>query len=111
YWGHPVCRGRQKTIGWIRMDVSFDTNEILIEEIQNDWLRRSERILQTAKTFLAKESSSFTGKLIDNSLANFDDLSYYVEVLLKPYRELWSELAMDCAIRFIRDELGVANIF
>lgn len=111
YWGHPVSRGRQKTIGWIRMDISFDTNEVLIEEIQTDWLRRSERASQNAKSVLSGRSSDFTGKLIHNSLANFDDLKYYVNTLLKPYRELWPELAMDCAIRFIRDELGITNIF
>lgn len=111
YWGHPVSQTRQKTIGWIRMDISFDTNEVLIEEIQNDWLRRSERALQNAKSVLSGGSSNFTGKLIRNSRTNFNDLTYYVDTLLKPYRELWPELAMDCAVRFIRDELGINRIF
>jgi len=43
YWGHPVCENHQKTMSWVRLDIDFDTNEVLIEEIQNDWLRKAFR--------------------------------------------------------------------
>ena len=83
YLGHPVCQKQRKTMSWIRMDIDFSTNEVLIEEIQNDWLRKAE----------------------------YEDLKYYVEQVLTPYQNIWAEASMAAALRFIRDELGISTVF
>ncbi len=49
FWGHPVVEGKRKTMSWVRMDVDFDTGEVLIEEIQSDWLRKASRTLARVK--------------------------------------------------------------
>ena len=40
-YGHPVllpeqCKSHRETLAWARLDLDFETNEVLIEEIQSD---------------------------------------------------------------------------
>ncbi|WKD50148.1 hypothetical protein [Microbulbifer spongiae] len=110
-WGHPVQRVRRKTMSWVRMDIGFDTNEVLIEEIQNDWLRNASVTLARVKMRRVKKPSAKPGELFANILGNFEDLEQYVEQTLAPYRKLWAEASMLAALRFIRDELGISTVY
>lgn len=110
-WGHPICHGKHKTLGWVRLDISLDTDEALIEEVQNDWVRLATRALKDAEYRRSRKRVGGREWVVYDSLASYEDLKHYVEVLLKPYQELWPELAMSCAIRFIRQELGINRIF
>lgn len=110
-WGHPVQKGRRKTMSWVRMDIDFDTNEVLIEEIQNDWLRKASAALTRVKIRRAKKPSLKPRDIFDDILGNFEELEYYVENILAPYRKIWAEASMLAALRFIRDELGMSVVY
>jgi len=41
----------------------------------------------------------------------FSDLQYYIDNILGPYQQIWAEASMAAAIRFIRQELGISNVY
>ncbi|OUS30511.1 hypothetical protein A9Q99_06035 [Gammaproteobacteria bacterium 45_16_T64] len=111
YWGHPVSEGRAKTMSWVRMDINFDTNEVLIEEIQNDWLRKAHSMFGYIKKGLKKRPDVKPSYFCSEIMGGFEDLECYVETVLAPYQKTWAEASMMAAIRFIRYTLGIDNIY
>ncbi|MFT4531886.1 MAG: hypothetical protein ACI81F_002712 [Thalassolituus oleivorans] len=111
YWGHPVQKTTRKTLSWVRMDIDFDTNEVLIEEIQNDWLRKSASALNRVKRRRAIRPSVKPREVIRDILGDFEGLEHYVENTLAPYRKIWAEASMLAALRFIRDDLGISTVY
>ena len=106
--GHPISETRSSTLGWARIDFDYEANEILIEEIQSDLVRRIHGLKQTAlkaqqdqcetfwfwrQTFRTDEVLTLLFKL--DSIA----LSHWQEALL------WS------ALKFCTDELGMDTIY
>ncbi len=110
-WCHPVSQSRRKTLAWVRMDIDFETDEVLIEEIQNDWLREARSILQWVERKIAKKPSLKPGDIYSDIDCSLEGLRQYVAVALKPYEAIWSEAAMLAAIRFVKDEIGISNIY
>lgn len=111
YWGHPVQKKTRKTLSWVRMDIDFDTGEVLIEEIQNDWLRKASTVLTRVKNRKAKTPTIKPRDVCRGVMGDFNDLEYYVETTLAPYRKHWAEASMLAALRFIRDELGLSSVY
>lgn len=110
-WSHPVRRGDRKTLSWIRMDIDFDANEVLIEEIQNDWLRNASGSLARVRQ-RKKQAPSIKPRDVYRSInGSFEDLNDYVEYRLAPYGKIWAEASMLAALRFIRDELGISTVY
>ncbi len=110
-WCHPVRQDAKKTMSWVRMDFDFTTNEALIEEVQNDWLRQANGGLTRVKKSLSRKSTLKPGDIVSGIHCEYKDLEYYVEEVLKPYRKLWAEASMLAAIQFIRNELGINTIY
>lgn len=111
YWGHPVQKGDRKTMSWVRMDIDFDTEEVLIEEIQSDWLRTASSTLAHIKSRRVKKPSLKPRDVYGDIHGEFEDLEWYVEQLLAPYKNIWAEASMLAALRFIRDDLGFSTIY
>lgn len=86
--GHPVCQPSSRrfraTLAWARLDVDFDTDEALIEEIQSDWVRYA----------------AWYGR-------HHEGLAAFAA----PYARLWSEAMLAAAIWFLRRELGINGVF
>ncbi len=107
---HPVLeRGTRRyfreTLAWARIDVSFATDEALIEEIQTDWVRGAHRALRFAERY----PNAFERRWrADGDKA---DLTRYVQEVLPAYADMWDEAMLTAAITFIREELGIRNIF
>ena len=107
---HPILRKGERsyyrnTMAWVRMDVEFDTNEVLIEEIQNDWLRDArywwkDKLSDVKYTKKEQEKKRLL-------LA----ISEYMEKTLARYYRLWDEAALSAAIGFVIDELGIGRIY
>ena len=107
YHCHPVSRCGRRTLGWARMDIDLDGGEVLIEEIQNDWLREA----------------AYYRSLVDHP--RWDDkrwrdrgikgggqgLMNYFDQALKPILSVWDETILSAALWFIRCELGLRKIF
>ncbi len=90
-WEHPSCRPSahryRETLAWARMDISFDTDEVLIEEVQSDFVRFTQW---------------FTGNQHDPEA---------VAAFCRPFRKVWAEAMLMAAIDFIWQELGISNIY
>ncbi|MGD8911011.1 MAG: hypothetical protein PVI92_16875 [Chromatiales bacterium] len=109
-YGHPVLQKGERayyrnTMAWIRMDVDFDTDEVLIEEVQNDWLRDARSWWEDKLSDIrhAKEEQVKKRLLIA--------ISEYMDNSLADYYCLWDEAALSAAIKFIIDELGIGQIY
>jgi hypothetical protein len=113
YRGHPVNRdGRidtiRETLAWARIDFDLETGEALIEEIQTDWCRRAQTMVKYAK-WLVTRGEPMPERA--HTAASAGNVIEYVEKTLGPYAACWHEAVLAAAIVFIRDELGIRNIY
>lgn len=110
YRGHPVS-GKRNTLAWARIDLDWASNSALIEEIQSDWIRDvawlAERLQSKLRRGAQLDSPAKLYRL-DCSIRTALD---YCRQTLATYRPLWDEAMLWAAIGFIRDELGVAQIY
>ncbi len=109
YYNHPVLKKRDSlffrdTLAWARIDLDFSANQVLIEEIQCDWLREAKNLLNQVVT---KEKDRWYWD-ID---ATPEEVERYVHQVLQPYIQLWDEAMLAATIHFIRQELGIHHIF
>ena len=112
-YGHPVfkrtdVRFFRETLAWARIDLDFDTNEALIEEIQSDWVREGASLLADAKSYSQRGLTSIDYWGVNGHV---DDVVEYCETILKPYQAMWSEAMLAAAIDFIKTELGIKTIY
>ncbi len=91
YRGHPVCPKQgasyRETLAWARLDVSFDTNEVLIEEIQSDFVRYVEWNRKQHRDHDA------------------------VIAFAQPFRAVWQEAMLTATLQFVWDELGINQVY
>jgi len=112
--GHPVMQPNtravfRETLAWARIDLDFDTNEALVEEIQNDWLRRVRRwlvFLQRRERCGCKVTRSAYG-----THATPLQMKAYFQQTLDRYEDIWAEAMLSATIWFIRHELGIKRIY
>ena len=108
-YGHPVMTRDKReffreTLAWSRIDLNFSTSEALIEEIQNDWLRRILASLERIKANKPSYLLSYCGCEPKQFIS-------YVDNVLKPFFTIWSEAMLMASIRFIYEELGINRIY
>lgn len=112
YHGHPICKNKTITMGWIRMDMDLETGELLIEEIQNDWLRDVKEVYER----LCKIEKKDKKEVKDHWVFAYTDTSFeyikaYYENILKPYYKIWDEALLSAALWFAWEELGINDIY
>lgn len=110
---HPNAEEGFKTLAWARIDLDFDTDEALIEEVQCDWIKNA----LWEKTFAAL----FAEEAVSNEISDqefFEDWGYtpkgllkYVEQVLKPHMKIWDEAMLSAAVWFLKEEIGINRIF
>ena len=110
---HPVLKEGQRsyfrnTMAWVRMDVEFVTDEVLIEEVQTDWLRNAKWYLRDLEWY-AKYNRRYLKDMV--VAGNVEAAADYVRKTLAPYYKLWDEAALTAAINFVVDELGIKRIY
>lgn len=94
---HPI-HAKLNTLGWVRMDINLDGNEVLIEEVQTDWVR---------KIKLFKKGLEESEDISAISRKNFRK---YLPVA-RPYLKMWDEMLLASALWFIRKQLGINRIW
>lgn len=104
-WGHPVSSSRN-TLAWSRLDFSEDFSEVLIEEVQNDWLRKAENLLN-----LARRDTSVKHFERRGIKANFDILQNYFDDYLKPLKVIWDEAILCATLEFLAHDIGVKHVY
>ena len=112
FYLHPVANGKygkskEETLAWSRIDLDFSSNEALIEEIQSDWVRKA---ANEHKEIERCERLGVQARTYGSTAAQRDRLKYLAEVL-PPYLALWQEVMLAATIWFIREELGVGQVF
>ncbi len=107
YWQHPVSRRCKNTLAWARMDIDLDSNSVLIEEIQTDWLRR----VDNAAAYVRREKIHTDTVEVYGMEARSKGILSYQRQLMEVHRQLWSEAMLTACLWFIHEELGVENVY
>jgi hypothetical protein len=111
YWGHPVLRRGDRryyreTLAWSRLDIDLDFGEVLIEEIQSDWVRD---VAWLRKRLDRYGSEDCVMDYCDFKTTAGQARRYlnFVEPLLKE----WSQAMLAATLHFINNELGIKQIW
>lgn len=110
---HPVARKlMQLTLAWSRLDIDLSTGEVLIEEIQTDWLREVDRLVKRfGRTHAKKEKE----KIQDCWLMHYANTSLHnlkaYQNYLQPHKKIWKEAILSATLDFCVKELGIHDIY
>lgn len=112
YEDHPNARAGFNTLAWSRMDIDLDKGQVLIEELQTDWLR-----------YIKWCTRYFQKSRVDQSDCDDEVIQYggcsirrkefyrYVDTVIQPHFKLWEEAMLSATISFLFDEMKINKIF
>ena len=113
-YGHPALHDeralRRYTLAWARLDMNFDRGEALIEEIQTDWVRRASSLHRYAEAAMRGQMRHL-GYWQNSVGGNNRDIIEYFNDYLAPHSECWDEATLSAVLFFLREELGIADIW
>jgi len=91
----PNAKNFRETLAWSRIDLDFDTNEALIEEVQSDAVRDLLWFEKSYKRCKCKRCK------------------YRLEYInwMHGYCKIWAEALLCATIEFVHRELGIERIF
>lgn len=97
YYLHPVRRDGPITMAWARLDMDPNGEDVLIEELQTDFLRR----LKSWRNHLAADA----GRKRKTAAKRF------IDHVLERHAATWAEATLLAAIAVARTELGARRIW
>ena len=105
---HPLSEKRNTTLAWSRIDLDFDSGELLIEEIQSDFIKFISRMKVIATNAMAKKKSHFwfRGVKCESQIA----LKTAAE-LLSQFEKIWHEAMLTATLEFAFEELGMTSVY
>ena len=106
--GHPLSEKRAITLAWARLDVDFDTDEVLVEEIQSDLIRYIGRMQRLANTAIRNGNQCFCYFSYEIDAREF---LVFSSSFLDAFKKTWQEVMLAASIEFSFDELGVSNLY
>lgn len=104
-YSHPVSKAGRETLAWVRIDLDFNTDEALIEEVQSDWVRDAKLLMDYGNTFNDQPDDWW------GLNTNGEKIHQYINDILAPYLKSWAEAALTAALFFIHEELGINQIW
>ena len=112
-FGHPVATKKMRlTLAWARIDLDLETGEVLIEEIQTDWIREVDRMVNQFKDSYQKKERE---RIKDCWLSTYANTSLYnlkaYQAYLAIYKKTWAEAMMSATFDFCVNELGIRTIY
>lgn len=112
---HPVYRNHQsayfrETLAWARLDVDFDKDECLIEEIQSDWVREAKYLLAEARR-AKKRKRNIREDYYWPVEGRLDDIIEYCRFLNESYAPLWAEAMLSATLHLVKTELGLGRVY
>lgn len=113
YGGHPIYTRKDRpyfreTLAWARLDIDFDKNECLVEEIQSDWIRDAKDLLLDARRAIKRKQKSLKYWPIEGRL---NDVIQYCEYLNRQYGNIWAEAMLSAVLYFVKAELGLKQVY
>jgi hypothetical protein len=111
YYAHPVlAKGERhyfrETLAWARLDIDLEQGQVLIEEIQTDWVR--EAISSRRHLSHCIDCEKYKYRYVCNQRRS---ALRYIDDVLMPYAQVWDQAMFSAALFFIRDELGINDIW
>lgn len=111
YGGHPqLWRGDREyfreTLAWARLDIDFDNDEVLIEEIQSDWVRRVACFRRYLDWYKQNPQALRRWCIAGGP----EQVREYLDAV-EPHLRDWDQVMLAATIGFIRRELGVGRIW
>ena len=106
---HPTRASEPFTLAWARLDVDAKAAEVLIEEIQCDWVKRAEEYREHGDEWLAEGNSA--DLCFEDCAATAPAVLRYIERVLEPYARLWEECVLALAVEFSYSALGARRVF
>lgn len=108
---HPISKKRN-TLAWARLDIDLNENELLIEEIQTDWLREAKTFLDIFQEMEQKKEDPNTHWAFKEEMqSDFKRFKRYYTQVLNPYYAICYEAMLLSVLDFSLNELGISNIY
>ena len=100
------------TLAWARMDIDLHHSQALIEEVQTDWIKIALDWKGDYEWYLARNLPlcEIRSRFNDEGFGRTYILEYIKQVL-RSHMNQWDEAMLFAAIWFLREELGIRNIF
>ncbi len=116
---HPVQLDRKMTLAWVRLDFDPWGEDVLIEEIQSDWMRFLPVIEAQSRQAAARvEENESAGEQFVRSLVGYNEKVVRLQSLneiarygLSTFGPIWARAAMLAALAFSVRELGMRRIW
>jgi hypothetical protein len=107
---HPIAQ-RRITLAWARVDLNLDDGQALIEEIQNDWLRK---VRQWASWFnrwgMEGCGQALLRRRFGEPLPTAQDVARYARAL-QPYEKIWAEATLAATLKVLVEQVGIRDVF
>ena len=113
---HPVSRDAH-TLAWARLDLDWDADEALVEEVQSDWVGEARDAADDPHDFVTYvlDRAEREGRPAVDRPRTLErwraDLATYVAEVLAPRGRRWEEAMLAAALWFVREELGFGSAF
>lgn len=109
---HPHAKPPALTMSWARLDIDLAAGEALIEEVQNDWLRRMTQMWE----YMADVDDVYwrdrvVQRFFDNPNARFAHFERYWLRVLAHHRSWWAEATLFAALWLLVEHLGVRRVY
>ena len=114
YSGHPVAREGFLTLAWARIDIDFETNEALIEEIQSDWIAEAShghKLLNSYGAAHREEALERFAQWMAIDELPTQNVGTYLEKVIAPHLPIWQEAMLAATIEFLTQEIGIRYVF
>jgi hypothetical protein len=99
---HPI-HNKFNTLGWVRLDVDLENDEVLIEEVQSDWIRDVIHIKKQIENGAAYGENRWYRR-------HEGAVKQYLNHI-NPILKIWDEALLSSAIWMIKNELGISKIW
>ena len=109
-YGHPIAEN-ERTLAWSRLDLDLETGEALIEEVQNDWLRRALRHERRVRAAYSrkKDGRRPAFRWDHQPKGTVADFFRYLDVL-RPHTALWDEALLTATLMLLQT-LGIRRVY
>jgi hypothetical protein len=109
---HPRAKAPALTMSWARLDIDLAAGEALIEEVQNDWLRRIAWMWDWVSEV---QEPAWRDRVVqlwfDNPRARFDHFEHYWLRVLAHHRSWWAEATLFAALWLLVEQLQIRRVF
>ncbi|MEM9819770.1 MAG: hypothetical protein AAF985_01805 [Bacteroidota bacterium] len=109
---HPVAENNKLTMAWARLDVDLENGTVLIEEIQNDWFRNVKQVHRSLSNLVKRRPKVVQQHyLFKRANCTAKQFFQYSKSLAQNHERIWEEATLSACLHFIREELGIREIY